>query len=181
MVIALGGVVLLVLLGRFFWRRATKLRDQVKNGGAILGQRRRFVIGVGFPSSDSFIARLGIVAVFIAAYSIPVTFHSVIAVTASNSVSNSVSVTPGGAGVNQALNVAVLGGTTSSANAAAYSLAQQLIVTAWDVLFACALVAWVFGWSGGKQLVKESYTAAEVKERELKQRREGRRAARGRR
>ena len=111
----------------------TKLREQVKNGGAILGQPRRFVVGVGLPELGSYIARLGIVAVFMAAYSIPVTFHSVVAVTASNSVSNSVSVTPGGAGVNQAFNVAVLGGTTSSANAAAYSLGQQLIITAWDV------------------------------------------------
>ena len=177
-VIVLGGVVLLVLLARIFWLRATKLREQVKNGGAILGQPRRFVIGVGLPELGSYIARLGIVAVFMAAYSIPVTFHSVVAVTASNSISNSVSVTPGGAGVNQAFNVAVLGGTTSSANAAAYSLGQQLIITAWDVLFAVALVAWVFGWSGGKQLVKESYTAAEVKEQELKQQRQARRASR---
>jgi uncharacterized membrane protein YbhN (UPF0104 family) len=180
-VIVLGGVVLLVFLARIFWLRATKLREQVKNGGAILGQPGRFVIGVGLPELGSYIARLGIVAVFMAAYSIPVTFHSVVAVTASNSVSNSVSVTPGGAGVNQVFNVAVLGGTTSSANAAAYSLGQQLIISAWDVLFAVALVAWVFGWSGGKQLVKESYTAAEVKEQELKQQRQARRASRRRR
>ena len=178
-VIVVGGVVLLVVLARVLWLRATKLREQVKNGGAILGQPRRFAVGVGLPELGSYIARLGIVAVFMAAYSIPVTFHSVVAVTASNSISNSVSVTPGGAGVNQAFNVAVLGGTTSSANAAAYSLGQQLIITAWDVLFAVALVAWVFGWSGGKQLVKESYTAAEVKEQELKQQRQARRASRG--
>jgi uncharacterized membrane protein YbhN (UPF0104 family) len=177
-VIVLGGVVLLVLLARIFWLRATKLREQVRNGGAILGQPQRFLIGVGLPELGSYIARLGIVAVFMAAYSIPVTFHSVVAVTASNSISNSVSVTPGGAGVNQAFNVAVLGGSTSGANAAAYSLGQQLIISAWDVLFAVALVAWVFGWSGGKALVKESYAAAEVKEEELKEQRKARRASR---
>jgi hypothetical protein len=43
------------------------------------------------------------------------------------------------------------------------------------------LVAWVFGWSGGKQLIKQSYTAAEVKEHELKEQREERRAAHARR
>src|SRR6202020_2874103 len=31
--IALGAVVLLLLLARFFWARATKLREQVKTGG----------------------------------------------------------------------------------------------------------------------------------------------------
>jgi uncharacterized membrane protein YbhN (UPF0104 family) len=177
-VIVLGGVVLLALLARVFWRRATKLREQIKNGGAILAQPRRFLVGVALPELGSYIARLGIVAVFMAAYSIPVTFHSVIAVTASNSISNSVSVTPGGAGVNQAFNVAVLGGTTSSANAADYSLAQQLIISAWDVVFAVALVAWVFGWTGGKKLVKQSYAAAEVKEHELKEQRQAKRATR---
>ncbi len=177
-VIAVGAVVLLVLLARIFWQRAAKLREQVKSGGAVLGQPRRFLVGVALPELGSYLARLGIIAVFMAAYSIPVSFHSVVAVTASNSISNGVSVTPGGAGVNQAFNVAVLGGTTSSGNAAAYSLAQQLIVTSWDVVFAIALVAWVFGWSGGKQLVRESYDAAQVKEQELRAQRQERRAAR---
>jgi hypothetical protein len=113
-----------------------------------------------------------------AAYSIPVSFHSVVSVSASNSISNVVSVTPGGAGVNQAFNVAVLDSTTSSANAAAYSLAQQLIISAWDVVFAIVLVSWVFGWSGGKQLVKESYAEAEGKEHDLRAQRHARRTAR---
>lgn len=173
-IIVLGAIVLLVLLGRFFWRRSN-LREQVKSGGAILRQPRRFLIGVGLPELGSYLARLGIIVVFMAAYSIPVTFHSVVAVSASNSISNSVSVTPGGVGVNQAFNAAVLNGTTSSANATSYSLAQQLIVSAWDVVFAVVLVAWVFGWSGGSKLVKESYAAAEVKEHELKQQRTARR------
>ncbi len=177
-VIVVGGIVLLALVARIFWHRAAKLREQVKNGGAILGQPRRFLVGVALPELGSYLARLAIIAVFMAAYSIPVTFHTVVSVTASNSVSNSVSLTPGGAGVNQAFNVAALDGITSSANAAAYSLAQQLIISAWDVVFAVALVAWVFGWTGGKALVKESYAAAEVKERELKEQRAAKRAAR---
>jgi len=86
--------------------------------------------------------------------------------------------TPGGVGVTQALNVLVLEGTTSTANATAYSVAQQLIVSAWDVVFAIVLVAWVFGWSGGRELVRQSYADAQVKERELKQKRDARRAAR---
>ena len=127
----------------------------------------------------SFIARLGIVAVFLAAFSIPASFHTVVAVGGANSISSSLSFTPGGVGVTQALNVVVLEGTTSAANATAYSVAQQLIVSAWDVVFAIVLVAWVFGWSGGRELVTSSYAAAEVKERELKQQREARRAAHG--
>jgi uncharacterized membrane protein YbhN (UPF0104 family) len=179
--IALGSAMLLCLLVRFFWVRATKLREQVKTGGAILGQPRRFLMGVALPELGSYAARLGIVAVFMGAYSIPVSFHSVVAVSASNSLSNVLSVTPGGAGVNQAFNVAALNGVASGANAAAYSLAQQLIISAWDVVFAVVLVSWVFGWSGGKELVKDSYAEAEVKEQELKSQRHARRTARRRR
>jgi uncharacterized membrane protein YbhN (UPF0104 family) len=176
--IAVGVIILLVLLVRYVWRRASKLRDQLKSGGAVLGQPRRFFVGVVLPSFASFAARLGIVAVFLAAFSIPVTFHSVMAVTGANSISSSLSVTPGGVGVTQALNVVVLNGSTSSANATAYSAAQQLIVSAWDVLFAVALVAWVFGWAGGKALVRDAYGGAEVKRRELQEQRAARRAER---
>lgn len=180
-VIVVGAVVLLVLVCRFFWHRAAKLRGELKSGGAILGQLRRLGLGVVLPATGSFIARLGIVAVFLAAFSIPVSFHTVVAVSGANSISSSLSFTPGGVGVTQALNVVVLEGLTSTANATAYSLAQQLIVSAWDVLFAILLVAWVFGWSGGRELVRQSYASAEVKEHELKQKREARRAARRRR
>jgi uncharacterized membrane protein YbhN (UPF0104 family) len=180
-VLVLGAALLLVLVGRFFWRRAAKLREELKSGGAILGRPRRFAIGVALPALASFVSRLGIVAVFLVAFSIPVSFHTVLAVAGANSISSSLSFTPGGVGVTQALNVVVLGGTTSTANATAYSLAQQLIVSAWDVLFAVVLVAWVFGWSGGRELVRQSYADAAVKERELKQKRQARRVARGQR
>lgn len=76
---------------------------------------------------------------------IPITFHNVATVTASNSISNSVSATPGGVGVTQAMNTAALSGSTD----AAYSISQQLVTSAWNVLLAVVLVPWVFGWSGG--------------------------------
>jgi uncharacterized membrane protein YbhN (UPF0104 family) len=176
--IFVGGVVLIALLVRIFWHRAAKLREQIKSGGAILGQPRRFLGGVAAPELVSFVSRLGIVAVFLAAFSVPVTFHTVIAVTGANSLSSSVSVTPGGAGVTQALNVVVLEGITSSSNATAYSVAQQLIVSAWDVVLGVVLVAWVFGWSGGRQLVRQSYADAQTKEHELKEQRGAKRQAR---
>ena len=59
-----------------------------------------------------------------------VTFHTLMRIVAGNSIANVTSVTPGGVGVNQAFNVASLSGVTSSTNATAYSVAQQLIVTA---------------------------------------------------
>jgi uncharacterized sodium:solute symporter family permease YidK len=77
-------------------------------------------------------------------------------------------VTPGGAGVNQAFNVASLNGITDATTATAYSVAQQLVTTAWNIIFAIILLVWVFGWSGGKELVQTSYEGAKEKAAEQK-------------
>jgi len=98
-------------------------------------------------------------------------------VTASNSISNSVSATPGGVGVTQAMNSAALSGEASAQSATAYSIGQQLIVSSWDVIFAILLVSWVFGWTGGKQLVESSYADAKVKSREVRESRRARKSA----
>ena len=79
---------------------------------------------------------LGTIAVFLAAYNIPATFHNVANVTASNSISNTVSVTPGGVGVTQAMNSAALSQQTDASTATAYSIAQQVVISAWSVVFA---------------------------------------------
>jgi hypothetical protein len=79
-----------------------------------------------------------------------------------------VSATPGGVGINQAINTASLSSVTDTATATAYSIGQQLAVTAWNVVFALAVVVWAFGWSGGKQLVGSSYDDAKVKVAEQK-------------
>ena len=108
---------------------------------------------------------------FLAAYAIPVTFHTVMSVVGGNSIANVTSFTPGGIGVNQAFNTFALNSYTSSTNATAYSISQQLITTAFNVGFALVLVCVVFGWSGGSKLVKESYADAKVKAGEMKEQR----------
>ena len=53
-------------------------------------------------------------AVFLAAYYIPVSFHTLMRICGGNSIANVTSVTPGGAGVNQAFNVASLSGVADA-------------------------------------------------------------------
>ncbi len=172
-----GAVVLLALVARIFWPRLEKLRAQVAAGGAILRSPRRTLTDLFLPELGSYLARLAIVAVFLGAYGIPVTFHNVATVTASNSISNSVSATPGGVGVTQAMNSAALSGSTDASTATAYSIGQQLVISAWNVVFAVVMVAWVFGWSGGRALVESSYAEAKEKSREMKQKHAHRRRA----
>jgi uncharacterized membrane protein YbhN (UPF0104 family) len=177
--IVAGFSFLLILTTRVFRKQWAKLREQLIVGGKILGSPRRTVTGLFLPELGSYAARLAIIAVFLGAYSIPVTFHNVVSVTASNSISNTVSVTPGGVGVTQAMNSAALRSQTDASTATAYSASQQLITSAWNVVFAVVLVSWVFGWSGGKELVASSYDQAKAKSEELRERRRARHAETG--
>jgi uncharacterized membrane protein YbhN (UPF0104 family) len=177
-----GAGMLLVILGRIFWRKLKGLWAKAVQGGAILAQPREYVLRVVLPSLGAWLAKLGVIAVFLAGYGIAVTFHTIMAVMGGNSIANTVSVTPGGVGVNQAANVAALDSVTDAATATAYSLGQQLAITAWNIAFAVVLVVWAFGWTGGKLLVEQSYADAKVKVEEQKaQRAENRAAKRARR
>jgi uncharacterized membrane protein YbhN (UPF0104 family) len=158
-----GGVVLCYLLIKHFWSRLKGLWEKAKQGGAILARPRDYVVRVLLPSFGSWIAKLVVIGIFLAAYGIPVTFHTIMSVVGGNSLANTVSFTPGGVGITQAVNSVSLSSVTTTENATAYSLGQQIIVTAWNVAFATALVIWVFGWTGGKQLVGQSYADAKVK------------------
>jgi uncharacterized membrane protein YbhN (UPF0104 family) len=176
LLIAAGALFLIVLLLRMFWRQVKKLWEKAKVGGAILSRPRDYFLKVFLPSFGGWLAKLGVIAVFLAAYGIPVTFDTVMHVVGSNSIANTVSVTPGGVGVNQAMNVIALEEVASADTATAYSIGQQLVTTAWNMLFAIVLAVWVFGWTGGKGLVTESYAGAKEKMAEQKAQRAEKRA-----
>jgi len=163
-----GGLVLIVVLVRIFRRKLREVVAKAAQGGAILKRPREYLVRVALPSFGAWIAKLGVIAVFLAGYGITVTFHSVMSVVGGNSIANTVSVTPGGVGVNQATNVAALSDVTDPATATAYSLGQQLAITAWNIAFAIVIVVWAFGVAGGKELVEQSY--ADAKEKVAEQR-----------
>jgi uncharacterized membrane protein YbhN (UPF0104 family) len=180
-ILLLGGAFLIYLVLRAFWPRVVNWWDDAKEGGGILSEPRKYFVRVFTPSLLGWIASLGVMAVFLTAYKIPVSFDTLMRLCGGNSIANVTSVTPGGAGVNQAFNVASLNGVTDATTATAYSVAQQLVTTAWNIIFAIALVIWVFGWAGGKDLVSSSYEDAKTKAAEQKaaraERKEAKRAA----
>jgi uncharacterized membrane protein YbhN (UPF0104 family) len=175
--IAVGVVLLLAVVARAFWRSLKRLWAQARQGGAVLATPRIYATRVVLPELVGYAAKLGVVAVFLAAYHIPVSFDAVMHVVGSSSIANTVSVTPGGVGVTQAANVVALSGITDSTTATAYSLGQQLVTTAWNMLVAITLVAIVFGWKGGRQLVETSYGDAKEKVSEMREQRRAQRDA----
>ncbi len=172
-----GGVLLIVMLVRRFWPRVVAWWQKAKEGGAILGHGRAFFGRVFLPSFISWAAGLGVVGVFLNAYGIPVSFDTLMHVAGGNSLANVTSFTPGGVGVTQAWNVASLQHVASPSAATAYSVAQQLVSTAWCILFALILMVWAWGWGGGKQLVSDSYAEAKRRQAEETEKRRAKKAA----
>ena len=176
-IIAVGVVLGVVILCRLAWRWLKKLWAQAKQGGKILADWKAYFGRVFLPEFLGWCCKLGVIALFLAAYGIPVSFHTVMRIVGGNSIANVASVTPGGVGVNQAFNVASLKGVTDSTTATAYSVAQQLVTTAWNIVFAVIMVAWAFGWTGGRKLVGDSYTDAKVKAADQKAQHKAKRQA----
>jgi uncharacterized membrane protein YbhN (UPF0104 family) len=164
----------IVLLARLFWRQVKKLWDQAKQGGVILSRPGQYAKWVLLPSFLSWLCRLIVTGIFLAAFAIPVTFDSIMWVTGSGSLAATTSFTPGAIGVMQATNALALKTCCGvpEDTAVSYSTSQQLITTAWNVLFAIVLVILVFGWTGGKQLVGQSYVDAKGKVAEQKEARQ---------
>ncbi len=169
--IAAGAVFLIVIVARVFWTQLKKLWDKAKQGGAILSRPKEYLTRAFLPELLSWLCKLAVIGIFLAAFTIPVTFESIMWVTGSGSLANVVSFTPGAVGITQATNALALDTCCDVARDTAvdYSTAQQLITTAWNVLFAIVLVVSVFGWKGGKQLVEQSYKDAKVKVAEQKE------------
>lgn len=178
--IAAAAIVGIVMLVRIFWRQVKKLWAQAREGGVILSTPRRYLSRVFLPSFLGWLCKAAVTGIFLAAFAIPVTFESIMWVFGSGSLANVASFTPGAVGVTQATNALALSHCCNVPNSQAfdYSSAQQLITTAWDQLVALVLVCWVFGWSGGKQLIGASYTDAKVRSAEMKAERQRKRAER---
>ena len=176
--IVAGGAFLILLLGRIFWKQVKKLWAQAKQGGVILSRPKEYMTRAFLPSFLSWLCKLAVVGIFLAAFAIPVTFESIMWVVGSGSLANVASFTPGAVGITQATNALALDTCCDVARSTAvdYSTAQQLITTAWNIVLAIVLVVSVFGWTGGKLLVSESYTDAKVKVAEQKAQRAERRA-----
>jgi uncharacterized membrane protein YbhN (UPF0104 family) len=171
--IIIGIAVGLVILAKVFWRQVKKLWEQAKQGGVILSQPKKYMEWVFLPSFLAWCCKLVVTGIFLAAFAIPVTFDSIMWVSGSGSLASMTSFTPGGIGVTQATNALALKTCCGvpQDTAVAYSTSQQLITTAWNVLFALILVVVVFGWTGGKTLVGDSYSQAKQKAAEMKEER----------
>ena len=106
--IVVSGAFLIVLLGRIFWKQVKKLWEKAKQGGVILSRPKEYFARAFLPSFLSWLCKLAVVGIFLAAFAIPVTFESIMWVVGSGSLANVASFTPGAVGITQATNALAL-------------------------------------------------------------------------
>jgi uncharacterized membrane protein YbhN (UPF0104 family) len=122
---------------RAFWHR-------VRQGWSILREPRRYLRQVAAFQFAGWLCRFVCFWFLLEAFKIGGSVRNVLLVFGVNAVAAVVPLTPGGAGVQQALLVKVFAGTASAATVAAYSVGQQVALAAFTFSLGLASIVFVF-------------------------------------
>ncbi len=114
-------------------RRVQEFWTRVRQGLAILRDRRAFLTQVVSWQLVSWLARIGTVFFFLRAFHVEATARTALAVLVVASLSTLLPFTPGGLGTQQAVLLFVLAGTASRSAVLAFSVGMQLAVSALNV------------------------------------------------
>ena len=141
-VAVLAATAILSVRVRAFWER-------VKQGFTILQDRRRYFREVWLVQFGGWLFRFTAFWFLLEAFAIGGSVKNVLLVLGVNAVAASVPLTPGGAGVQQALLVKVFGG-----GASAYSVGQQIAIAAWTFGVGFVAIAMVFRVRSFKEIIR---------------------------
>jgi uncharacterized membrane protein YbhN (UPF0104 family) len=152
--LALAAATTIVLVGWAAVRHFHGTWPHAREGAAILTTPRVYVSQVLAVEMASYMARIGVTAAFMRAYGVPASVENVLLIVAVNAVASTFALTPGGVGTQQALATAALRNTASSGAVTAFSLGQQLILAAWDIVFGLVVLWSAIGWTATRRLVR---------------------------
>ncbi len=152
--IGIGAFALVAILSRrveSFWQR-------VKQGLAIFREPTRYAREVAGWQLVGWLCRFASFWLFLEAFHIGGSVQNVLLVLSVQSISGALPFTPGGAGAQQALLVATLGGASHAA-VLSYSVGQQLAVIAWGLLIAFGALLYISRVTGWRALIREGEAA----------------------
>ena len=154
--LAMGTVVLIAYLAR----RIAGFWEHLKQGVAIFREPRRYLREVFAWQAAGWGVRFASFWLFLDAFGIGGSFDNVLLVMSVQAISGALPFTPGGAGAQQALLVVALDGPTHAA-ILAYSIGQQVAVTAWSVAIAFIVLILVFRSRDWRRMLREGRAARE--------------------
>jgi uncharacterized membrane protein YbhN (UPF0104 family) len=148
----------MVLLVGYAWlsTRITAFRERTRQGLSVLGQRRQFLLGMCVPQAAAWALRGVSYWLLITAFRLPSSAQLAILVLAIQIIAAIVPFTPGGAGVQQALLVAVFSGTASNEQVAAFSVGQQIALVVCALALGFAAVTLIFRYRSFGALMRDT-------------------------
>lgn len=157
-VLAVSGLVAFALLSpraKAFWAR-------VRQGFAILRDRQRYVREVAALQVLAWMSRFAAFWFFLEAFRVGASVKNVLLVFAVGQVAGAVPLTPGGAGVQQALLVKVFAASAPTAVVAAYSVGQQIAIAAFTALVGLGAVVFIFRFRSFREVLTAGRTSRDA-------------------
>jgi uncharacterized membrane protein YbhN (UPF0104 family) len=151
-VLVFVGFALLSARVRAFWAR-------VKQGFAILRDRRRWRREMAAVQLVGTVFRLGAYWCFLEAFHVGGSVRNVLLVMGVNTIATALPLTPGGAGVQQALLIKVFAHNAAATTIAAYSVGQQIAIAASSIAIGFVAMALVFRLRSFKELMRQGREA----------------------
>ncbi len=159
--LAVAGLVAFAVLSvrvKAFWAR-------VRQGVTILTDRPRYLREVAALQAAGWVCRFVAFWFMLEAFRVGASVQNVLLVFAVNQVAGAVPLTPGGAGVQQALLVKVFATTAPTAVVAAYSVGQQIAIAAFTAIVGLGAVVFIFRFRSFGEVISAGRDSREAERR----------------
>jgi uncharacterized membrane protein YbhN (UPF0104 family) len=147
-------MVLVLVLFAFLSVRVRAFWARVRQGVTIVTDRRRYLREVWSVQAVAWLSRFAAFWCFLDAFHVGGSVRNVLLVYGVAAVSSLIPLTPGGAGVQQALLVKVFAGSATGATVAAYSVGQQIAIAAFSAGLGFVALALVFRMRSFKEVIR---------------------------
>jgi uncharacterized protein (TIRG00374 family) len=163
--LAIAGIAIFAVVSRHvraFWEHA-------RQGVTILRDRRRYVREVVSLQVLAWLSRFAAFWFLLEAFSVGASVKNVLLVFAVNQVAGAVPLSPGGAGIQQALLVKVFSSSAPTTVVAAYSVGQQLAIAAFTAIVGLGAVVFIFRFRSFREVIHAGRASREAdREAELR-------------
>lgn len=154
--VATALVVLLLLAFALLSRRIRRLWSEMRQGWTILGQPRRYLLGMCLPQLLAWVLR-GVTYYFLLdAFHLGGSLRGALLVLAVQVIAAIVPFTPGGAGAQQALLLVIFSSTASTDSVAVFSVGQQIAVIVVSLALAFGAIFFIFRYRSFRAVIREA-------------------------
>ncbi len=140
-------------------RRIAAFWNDLRQGWAILADRRRYLRGMCLPQACGWILRGAAYYYLLDAFRVGASVGAAVLVLAVQVIAAIVPFTPGGAGVQQALLVVIFSSTAPTDSVAVFSVGQQIALLAFTLLQGFAAIFFIFKYRSFGAVLRDSRAA----------------------